>query len=61
MIRLTVQTALVCLIAFAAAGCAVEVPKSAFSAFQLGPMPKDTGPADTHSQRHQDVKHISVP
>lgn len=52
MIRFTAQTALVCLLALSAAGCAVEVPKSAFSGFQLGPMPKDAGKADTHKQRH---------
>jgi hypothetical protein len=57
MIRLTAQTAMVCLLALSAAGCAVEVP---MKAFQLGPMPKDAGTADAHSQRHQDVKHISV-
>jgi hypothetical protein len=57
MIRFTAQTAMVCLIALSAAGCAVEVP---MKAFQLGPMPKDAGTADAHSQRHQDVKHISV-
>lgn len=55
MIRFTAQTAMVCLIALSAAGCAVEVP---MKAFQLGPMPKDAG--DAHSQRQQDVKHISV-
>ncbi len=54
MIRFTAQTAMVCLIALSAAGCAVEVP---MKAFQLG-LPKDAG--DAHSQRQQDVKHISV-
>jgi hypothetical protein len=52
MIRLTAQTTMVCLIALSAAGCAVELPKSAYSAFQLGPMAKDAGAADTHNQRH---------
>ena len=57
MIRFTAQTALVCLIALSAAGCAVEVP---MSAFRLGP-PDAAQNTDAHSQRHQDVKHISVP
>jgi len=57
MIRFTAQTAFVCLIALSAAGCAVEVP---MSAFRLGP-PAAAQNTDAHSQRHQDVKHISVP
>jgi len=57
MIRFTAQTAMICLIALSAAGCAVEVP---MSAFRLGP-PDVVQKTDAHSQRHQDVKHISVP
>jgi hypothetical protein len=55
MIRLTAQTAFVCLLALSAAGCAVEVP---MSAFRLAPSDA-SGHGDT-PQRHQDVKHITV-
>jgi hypothetical protein len=57
MIRFTAQTAMVCLLALSAAGCAVEMP---MSAFRLAP-PDAAQKTDAHSQPHQDVKHISVP
>jgi uncharacterized lipoprotein YmbA len=57
MIRFTAQTAMVCILALSAAGCAVEMP---MSAFRLAP-PDAAQKTDAHSQRHQDVKHISVP
>jgi len=56
MIRFSAQTALICLIALSAAGCAVEVP---MSAFRMGP--PDAAQKTDAPQRHQDVKHISVP
>jgi hypothetical protein len=55
MIRLTAQTTFVCLLALSAAGCAVEVP---MSAFRLAP-PDASGQSET-PQQHQDVKHITV-
>lgn len=57
MIQFTAQTAMVCLLALSAAGCAVEMP---MSAFRLAP-PDAAQKTDAHSQRHQDVKHVSVP
>jgi len=37
MIRITVSTALICLLALSAAGCAVELPGSALGGFRLAP------------------------
>ena len=52
MIRVTAQTALVCLIALSAAGCAVEVP---MEALRMAP-PDATTKGDVP---RQDVKHVS--
>ena len=57
MIRLVAQTALVCFVALSAAGCAVEVPKSAFSGFMLAP-PDGANQGDA-ANRHQDLKPLS--
>jgi hypothetical protein len=54
MIRITVSTALVCLLALSAAGCAVELPGSALGGFRLAPPDdagKDAGETDPTSQR----------
>lgn len=50
MIRLTVQTALVCLIALSVAGCAVELPLSSFTGSRLAP-PDATLKSDATAQR----------
>ncbi len=53
-IRMTklATTALVCLVALSAAGCAVEVP---MSSFRLAP-PDETSVSD--KAQHQDLKHV---
>jgi len=51
MIRFTAQTAMVCLLALSAAGCAVELPNSALG-FRLAP-PDDAGKADASAQQRQ--------
>lgn len=52
MIRLAAQAALVCLFALAAGGCAVELPKSAFGGFRLGPV-DDSSQSDTDAPQRQ--------
>ena len=47
-------TALVCLMALSAAGCAVEVP---MKAFRMAP-PDETSASDT--ARQQDLKHVEI-
>ena len=54
-----VSTALICLIALSAAGCAVEVPKSVLGGYRLAP-PDDAGKANAASQRRQDAKPTAV-
>ena len=56
MTRITI-TVLVCLLALSAAGCAVELPMSAFSGSRLAP-PDATLKSDVRLP--QDVKHISI-
>jgi hypothetical protein len=52
MIRITAQTALVCLLALSAAGCAVELPGSALGGFRLAP-PDQAGKTEPSApQRH---------
>jgi hypothetical protein len=58
MIRLTAQTALVCLFVLAAGGCAVELPKSAFGGFRLGPV-DGAGQSDVGEPKRQAPKPIA--
>jgi hypothetical protein len=52
-----ITTALVGVLALSAAGCAIELPKSAIGAFRLAP---PDAAQKTDAPERQDLKHVST-
>jgi len=58
MIRIAASTALICLLALSAGGCAVELPGSALTGFRLAP--PDAGKTDVGAEQRQLRKPIAT-
>ena len=58
MIRIAASTALICLLALSAGGCAVELPGSALTGFRLAP--PDAGKTDVGAEQRQVRKPIAA-